>query len=107
MHTQVIAMTAHQQSPKEVRLYARCIGYANEMSAAEFQRQFSTYALDCGEASNETDCWRIHRRDHHPLTAVVIKPQLPDSFRRLDAEHPDHGRFAGCASRPTWLCATP
>jgi len=99
MQAQVVAMAAQQQSPADLCLYAKCIGYSNEMSAAEFQRHFSTFPLDCGEASNETDCWRIHRRDYPSLTAVVIKPQLPDSFRRLPAEHQDHERF--CRMRLT------
>jgi hypothetical protein len=43
MNAQLIAMRTQRQSSDDLRLYANCIGWANEMSAAEFQRHFLTF----------------------------------------------------------------
>ena len=103
MRLQLEALQKGPASAAEVEAFQDKLDCASEMNAAQFQRHFGVVRLDRAQGQDEVECWRIHHRLKPSMVVVVIKPQLPDAFRRLPMLHLDHRRF--CQMRLTTLMA--
>ena len=103
MQNQLEALINGPASVEEAAEHESKMVFASDMNAAQFQRHFGTVRLDRSEGQDEIESWRIHPRPKPSMAIVVIKPQLPDSFRLLPETHSDHRRF--CQMRLTVFMA--